>query len=90
MTNEAERQEFEAVFAADARAARAELATLLATLTEQAGVLLETHLDAEHRSQTAEGVDFAAGRASLTLISAAKAETMRTLDAVARLCGASR
>lgn len=88
--NADERAEFEAVFAADARAARAELATLLATLTEQAGVLLETHLDAEVRSQTAEGFDFAAGRASLTLINAAKTETMRTLEKVARLCGASR
>jgi len=90
MTNEAERQEFEAVFAADARAARAELATLLATLTEQAGILLETHLAAEYRSQTAEGVDFAAGRVSTTLINAAKAETVRTLEKVARACGASR
>lgn len=87
MTNEAERQEFEAVFDVDARAARAELATLLATLTEQANILLETHLAAEHRSQTAEGVDFAGGRASVTLINAAKAETMRTLEKVARACG---
>ena len=84
------RQEAESAFSADARRAREELAQALATLTEQAHTLLETHLLAEHRSQTAEGVDFAAGRASMTLINAAKAETMRTLEKVARLCGASR
>ena len=88
MTKEAEKQEFEATFAADARAAREELAVLLATLGVQAQTLLETHLAAEYRSQVNDH-DFAAGRASLSLINAAKLETRRTLEHVARACGVS-
>ena len=87
--SDAERAEFEATFAADARAARETLAQELATLTTQAHVMLEAALRAEHEAQTAEGVDYAAHRASVTLINAAKQETRRTLERVARACGVS-
>ena len=80
--------EFESTFAADAKAAREELAVLLATLGVQAHIMLETHLLAEHRSQTT-GHDFASARAAVSLINAAKAETRRTLEKVARACGVS-
>ena len=83
----AEKAEFEADFAAQAAHSRAELTAALATLTEQAHTMLEAALRAEHEAQTAEGVDFAASRASVSLINAARAETRKTLERVARLCG---
>ncbi len=87
MTNEAEKAEFEADFAADARRAREELTSALATLNEQAHVMLEAALRAEYEAQATEGVDYAAHRASVSLIVAARNETKRTLERVARLCG---
>ena len=86
--NEAEKAEFEADFAAQARQAHEELTAALATLTEQAHVMLEAALRAEHEAQTAVGVDIAASRASVSLMSAVRTETQRTLERVARLCGA--
>lgn len=89
MTNEAERQEAESAFSADARRAREELAQALATLTEQCHVMLEAALRAEHEAQSADGVDYASRRASVSLITAARNETKRTMERVARACGVS-
>jgi hypothetical protein len=87
MTNEAEKAEFEADFAAQARHAREELTAALATLTEQAHTMLETALAVEHDAQTREGVDRKASEAAVRLVGTARRETKLALERVARTCG---
>lgn len=84
--SDAERAEFEATFAADAKRAREELAVLLAALGAQANVTLECALLCEYRAQT-EKHDFAAARVRAALMATAQAEARAALEKVARHLG---
>lgn len=83
------RQEAESTFAADARRNREELTTALAALTAQANLMLETSLLVEHEAQMRTRVDYRASAANVALITSARNETKRALDAVTRACGVS-
>ena len=86
MTSEAEKQDYEGEFAADAKRAREELAVLLGALGVQANVTLECALLCEYRAQT-EKHDFAAARVRTALMSTAQAEARAALEKVARHLG---
>lgn len=84
--SDAERAEFEADFARDARAAREELAVLLAALGVQANVTLECALLCEYRAQT-DQFDRKGSDARLALMTTAQREARKTLEKVARHLG---